>query len=122
MKIPKNNLELIDNIINELCNDYTITCKYDNIEISKKVLLNKFRLKLAQEEEVICSGVSQNGKKCYRKAQKDMDYCKIHNHFALQCNRYIEQKSGSFYIIDKKNDDINNFFISDNFNLNLRNN
>lgn len=118
MKKNLTNLELIDKIVSELYDEYNISSKYDNMPISKNALLNKYRLKLAPEEIRICNGISQNGKKCYRKALKETDYCRIHNFTVVQKINDI-QKSQYFYLIDKKESN-ESFELNDNDNLILK--
>lgn len=88
----------INIIIDNLFDEYDILYKDTDTNVQKSIIINKFLSILGKShDEIICNGFSQNGNKCFRKANRNSQYCKTHNYltFKQQQQQSTISSSGS---------------------------
>lgn len=75
----------INIIIDNLFDEYDILYKDTDTNVQKSIIINKFLSILGKShDEIICNGFSQNGNKCFRKANRNSQYCKTHNYLTFK--------------------------------------
>lgn len=97
-KLKKEYIKTIENLINEMYNDYDIYERESKRYINKNELLNKILFKINSDfsdnkiNKKICSGIYKNGNRCNKNVADDNIYCKKHLEEIEMENQKIEQE------------------------------
>lgn len=103
-------------IIDNLFEEYDMFYKDTDTSVQKAIIANKFLSILGKDDDnvTICKGFSQNGNKCCRKAQGDVQYCKTHSYLAFREQIVSETngKTDTLFVIENNVNTMDNKDIS----------
>lgn len=82
-RVKQEYIKTINNLINELCDEYDIYDRQTKEFVNKSQILNKILFKINSESDTvkqkpICNGIYKNGNRCNKVSVNNNMYCKRH--------------------------------------------